>query len=36
MAGALAERTGLPIIHLDQHYWHAGWVETPHRNGSEK
>lgn len=23
----LAERTGLPVIHLDKHYWRAGWVE---------
>jgi adenylate kinase family enzyme len=26
---ALAERTGLPVIHLDQHYWRPGWVEPP-------
>ena len=26
---ALAERTGLPVIHLDRHYWRAGWVEPP-------
>jgi adenylate kinase family enzyme len=24
---ALAERIGLPVIHLDQHYWRPGWVE---------
>lgn len=23
----LGERLGLPVIHLDQHYWRAGWVE---------
>jgi adenylate kinase family enzyme len=27
-ARRLAERTGLPLIHLDQHYWSAGWVPT--------
>ena len=26
---ALAARTGLPVIHLDQLYWHPGWVKTP-------
>lgn len=25
-ARALAERTGLPVIHLDLHYWKPGWV----------
>jgi adenylate kinase family enzyme len=25
-ARALAERTGLPLIHLDLHYWKPGWV----------
>lgn len=24
----LAKMTGLPLIHLDQEYWQAGWVET--------
>ncbi len=23
----LARRTGLPLIHLDKHYWRPGWVE---------
>ena len=23
----LAERTGLPVVHLDKHYWKPGWVE---------
>jgi adenylate kinase family enzyme len=26
LARSLGERTGLPVIHLDQHYWRAGWV----------
>jgi adenylate kinase family enzyme len=26
-AAQLAQRTGLPLVHLDQHYWRAGWVE---------
>ena len=28
-AAALGERTGLPVVHLDRHFWHPGWVETP-------
>ncbi|MGF1595821.1 MAG: isopentenyl transferase family protein [Acidimicrobiales bacterium] len=27
-ARALADRTGLPVIHLDRHFWKPGWVET--------
>lgn len=26
-ARKLADRTGLPLIHLDQEYWSPGWVE---------
>ncbi|HEX6315452.1 MAG TPA: DNA topology modulation protein [Gemmatimonadaceae bacterium] len=29
LAQALAARTGLPVIHLDQHFWRPGWVKTP-------
>lgn len=29
LAKVLAQRTGLPLIHLDRHYWRPGWVETP-------
>ena len=25
----LAARTGLPLIHLDRHFWRSGWVPTP-------
>lgn len=25
----LSHRTGLPIVHLDRHYWKPGWVESP-------
>jgi adenylate kinase family enzyme len=25
----LGRRTGLPVIHLDRHYWKPGWVKTP-------
>jgi adenylate kinase family enzyme len=27
LARRLAERTGLPVIHLDAEYWQPGWVE---------
>jgi len=30
LARALGRRTGLPVIHLDRHFWNPGWVETPH------
>jgi len=29
LATELGRRTGLPVVHLDQHFWHPGWVETP-------
>ncbi len=29
LARRLGEITGLPVIHLDAHYWNAGWRETP-------
>lgn len=28
-ARELGARTGLPVVHLDHHYWKPGWVETP-------
>ena len=28
-AKVLASRTGLPLTHLDQLFWHPGWVPTP-------
>ena len=28
-AARLADRTDLPLIHLDQEYWRPGWVEPP-------
>jgi adenylate kinase family enzyme len=28
-AQALGERTGLPVVHLDRHWWRPGWVEAP-------
>ena len=28
-ATALGTRTGLPVVHLDEHYFHPGWVPTP-------
>ncbi len=29
LADELGRRTGLAVIHLDQHFWQPGWVETP-------
>jgi adenylate kinase family enzyme len=29
VARALAARTGLPLIHLDAHYWRPNWEPTP-------
>ncbi len=29
LAKKLHAITQLPIIHLDQHYWNPGWIETP-------
>ena len=26
---ALAQKTGLPLIHLDKEFWQPGWKETP-------
>ena len=26
---ALSAKTGLPVIHLDVHFWQPGWVPTP-------
>ncbi|HST57789.1 MAG TPA: hypothetical protein VLK84_03805 [Longimicrobium sp.] len=28
-AARLAERTGLPLVHLDALYWSPGWIKTP-------
>ena len=35
-AVALGERLGLPVIHLDAHFWHPGWVETPKAEWRER
>ena len=35
-ARELARRTGLPLIHLDLHYWKPGWVPTPEAEWDEQ
>jgi adenylate kinase family enzyme len=32
----LSEKTGLPVIHLDVHFWKPGWVPTPESEWREK
>jgi len=34
-ARALSRVTGIPVIHLDEHYWSPGWVETPRDQWAE-
>lgn len=29
LAKRLGEQTKIPVVHLDFHHWHAGWVEIP-------
>jgi adenylate kinase family enzyme len=29
LARQIGDRLGLPVIHLDAHFWHEGWTETP-------
>jgi len=36
LATRIAEVTGLPLIHLDAHYWRAGWRPTPAEEWREK
>jgi hypothetical protein len=33
---ALAAKTGLPVIHLDVHYWKPGWVKPSEREWRHK
>lgn len=35
-ATALGEATGLPVVHLDRHFWQPGWVETPRDEWQER
>lgn len=36
LARELGEILGLPVIHLDAHYWRPGWKETPRDEWREK
>lgn len=33
---ALSARTGLPVVHLDVHFWQSGWVEPSETEWREK
>ena len=35
-ARALSTKTGLPVIHLDVHYWKPGWVEPSEEEWREE
>ena len=35
-ARRLADLSGLPLVHLDQHYWQPGWMETAVEDWSRK
>ena len=35
-ARELGRRTGLPVVHLDHHYWRPGWVPTPDPEWNER
>lgn len=36
LSRALGSILGLPVIHLDLHFWNTGWVETPTDEWEEK
>ena len=36
LARTLGEKTGLPVVHLDLHFWHPGWIGTPDPTWQEK
>ena len=36
LARQLGEKTGLPVVHLDQLFWHPGWVESAKDEIDEK
>ncbi len=36
LARSLGEKTGLPVVHLDLHFWHPGWIGTPDPIWQEK
>jgi adenylate kinase family enzyme len=36
LAQELGKKLDLPIVHLDKHYWHPGWISTPKPVWDEK
>ncbi|AVX03723.1 hypothetical protein MXMO3_01192 [Maritalea myrionectae] len=36
LARALGKKLNLPVVHMDQHYFSAGWVEPDHADWREK
>ena len=35
-AVACSEATGLPVVHLDKHFWHPGWIESDPEDWRER
>lgn len=33
---ACSEATGLPVVHLDKHFWHPGWIESDPEDWRER
>ena len=36
LARALGDRLGLPVVHLDLHFWNFGWKPTPDTEWQER
>lgn len=36
LSSALAEATGLPVVHLDAHFWRPGWIQPSSEEWAEQ